>query len=212
MMKGKFAKKFGPFLVLGLIVGVVLVASPPVPVSSEDCCCGPVGKEDGDCASTDRKWRSDFLDQAPYESMDQPNPPLCCECDGYCLHSDGSSARHGMLSGTRWICGSANISGRVQGVWYQCGPSRAIANTILEGHQCLNVDGDYVWVPISACGGHGEPACGGEECDQGLQRCGDNRCWYCCGDGSSNGICGTDWNGHPCSREPGSPTYDADCP
>jgi len=75
----------------------------------------------------------------------------------------------------------------------------------------------FVFVLTSAasadtgCGGHGQPACDGGACGQGLQACGDGKCWMCCGDGTTNGVCGTWEDGQGCDGNPLSFRYDADC-
>jgi hypothetical protein len=63
------------------------------------------------------------------------------------------------------------------------------------------------------CGGHGQPSCNGV-CNQGLQECDYNggTCYHCCGDGSSNDICGT-WTDDvtSCDGNVNSERYDIDC-
>lgn len=66
--------------------------------------------------------------------------------------------------------------------------------------------------PTVVCGGHGEPACtSGNACDSGLQECGDDVCWYCCADGTINGVCGTWSDSSACSSDSTNSRYDADC-
>lgn len=107
----------------------------------------PTYDADCTCPGTDHKWQSDYYGQTPYESPNQPNPPVCLS-DDRCLHSNGSAVDHGTLSGTTWICSWYSIAGRSQGVWYQCEATRANANKIIEGYQCQQVGGGYEWVPV----------------------------------------------------------------
>lgn len=97
------------------------------------------------CAGTEHKWQSDFDGQAPYLSMDQPNPPVCLD-DSRCLHSSGVPASLGTVSGYSWLCSAAFLEGRQQGVWYQCETSRI--GKVIEGSKCSALGGFHRWVPV----------------------------------------------------------------
>ncbi len=96
------------------------------------------------CPGTERKWRSDYYGQALYESLDQPDPPVCLNND-LCLYSNGNPADHGTISGD-WICSWDSINGRQQGGWYLCEITRAGANKVIEGYECEQVGSGYAWL------------------------------------------------------------------
>jgi cysteine-rich repeat protein len=70
-------------------------------------------------------------------------------------------------------------------------------------------DGD----DLDCCGLHALPPCPTTGCNDGLQLCDPpyDLCYYCCGDGSENGICGTWSDNTPCSPDPDHQRFDADC-
>ncbi len=140
--------KLGRVLVLALIAGAILVGSHSVgsdpALADSKCCCGPVGTKD--CSGTNYKRQSDYYGQTPYVSPDQPVDALC---DDRCLHSDGSAVSHGIVYDNTWICSSANVEGRSQGVWYQCEVTRANAHKVIHKYQCQQVSGGYKWVSVS---------------------------------------------------------------
>ncbi len=92
-----------------------------------------------------------------------------------------------------WICGTD---------WYD---RSCVGNPYFSSTSTYDED-------CEACGGHGDPPCYGYWCEDGLQSCENEKCWYCCGDTGNNGICGTDWLGLPCAGNAAMTTYDADCP
>lgn len=66
-----------------------------------------------------------------------------------------------------------------------------------------------------SCGGHDQDICSSSHtarCDTGVQHCfDDDKCWYCCGDGTSNNICGEWDDGTACKGDPNHDRYDTDC-
>jgi len=96
---------------------------------------------------------------------------------------------------------------------YSCcsdGERNGICGTQANGQPCS-------WDPAAGsaydadcCGGWSLVACP-SGCLPGLQECSDGHCWYCCGDGGTNGTCGTYSDGGSCSGIPGTPRFDADC-
>jgi hypothetical protein len=112
---------------------------------------GPVGQSvqvdvhlPAPCPGTAHKWQSDVYGQTPYQSLIQPNPPVCLS-DDRCLYSTGGAVNHGTINGV-WICSWDNLEGRQQGVWYQCEATRANAHQVIEGCECELVGGSYAWV------------------------------------------------------------------
>jgi subtilisin family serine protease len=98
------------------------------------------------CPGTAHKWQSDYYGQTPYQSLVQPDPPVCLS-DDRCLYSTGDAANHGTISGT-WICSWDILEGRSQGAWYQCEETRANAHKVIEGYECQSVGVNYVWIPV----------------------------------------------------------------
>jgi hypothetical protein len=157
-------------------------------------CCGD-GSSNGVCGFTASGTSCSWDVASPLFDAD-------CSCGGHGQPGCGTLCNSGLQ-----LCGDGNC-------WYCCGDgsSNGLCGTRPDGVTACSEDPDHFWFDTDCCGGHGEPACG-DVCETGLQKCGDGNCWYCCGDGSSNGICGTRPNGiTACSGDPEHFWFDTDCP
>jgi hypothetical protein len=100
--------------------------------------------------------------------------------------------------------------------WHCCNEpfENGICGTRPDNVTPCNSDPAGPYFDEDCCGGHGQPGCGAAGCDNWYhQVCGgDGSCWYCCGDGTTNGICGVRPNQTtPCNSDPAGPYWDADC-
>lgn len=88
------------------------------------------------CNGTSAKLRSDNHGQAPYVAPDSPQNM----CEGnqqnvLCLYSTGATAGVGTRAdGKQWLCDTAIVDNRTQGVWFQCNSTRI--NRVIGDYKC----------------------------------------------------------------------------